>query len=315
MEAENIKKKKGEGSLSRFKKNFIRDRYLYLMLLPGVILIILFRYLPMGGLVIAFKNFSFRKGIWGSDWVGLDNFLFVFKNPDFYTIVKNTLGINLLKLIFAFPAPIFFALLINEIKSKKLKKRIQISVYLPYFVSWVVFGGIVVQFLNPSSGVVNKIIELFGGQPIAFMQEEKYFKAIVVLSDIWKNAGWGTIMYLSALTSIDQEIYEAAKIDGANRLKMIRHISIPGISATIVVLLLLQIGAMMDVGFEQIYVLCKPILYGVGDVISTYVYRVGIGNAQFSITAAIGLFQSVIGLILIVISNTVCKKLFDKSLW
>ncbi len=315
MEAEKIKKKKGEGSLSGFRKNFIRDRYLYLMLIPGVVLILLFRYLPMGGLVIAFKEYSFRKGIWGSEWVGFDNFLFIFKNPDFYSIVKNTLGINLLKLLIAFPAPIFFALLINEVRSNKLKKCIQTSVYLPYFVSWVVFGGIVVQFLNPSSGIVNKIIELFGGQPVAFMQKEQYFKAIVVLSDIWKNAGWGTIMYLSALTSIDQEIYEAAKIDGANRIQMVRHISIPGISATIVVLLLLQIGAMMDVGFEQIYVLCKPILYGVGDVISTYVYRVGIGNAQFSITAAIGLFQSLVGLILIVIANTLCKKLFDKSLW
>ncbi|WP_202621592.1 ABC transporter permease subunit [Anaerocolumna sedimenticola] len=206
-------------------------------------------------------------------------------------------------------------MLINEIKGKKLKKCIQTSIYLPYFVSWVVFGGIVIQFLNPGTGIINQLIGFFGGEPIAFMQEGKYFKGIVVLSDIWKSAGWGTIMYLSALTSIDQEIYEAAKIDGAGRLAIIRHISLPGISETIVVLLLLQIGAMMDVGFEQIYVLCKPILYGVGDVISTYVYRVGVGNAQFSITAAIGLFQSIIGLILIMISNMVCKKLFDKSLW
>jgi putative aldouronate transport system permease protein len=315
MEAQKIENKKGVKRCYGFRKNFIRDRYLYLMILPGIILVILFRYLPMGGLIIAFKDYSFREGIWGSDWVGLENFRFIFRNPDFYSIVKNTLGINLLKLLLAFPAPIFFALLMNEIRQKKLKKFIQTSVYLPYFVSWVVFGGIVSQFLNPSTGFINNLLGFFGADPISFMQEEKYFKGIVVLSDIWKNAGWGTIMYLSALTSIDQEIYEAAKIDGAGRLAMVRHISIPGISGTIVVLLLLQIGAMMDVGFEQIYVLCKPILYGVGDVISTYVYRVGIGNAQFSITAAIGLFQSIIGLLLIVISNAVCKKLFDKSLW
>lgn len=315
MEELNTTKKKGVNSFTRFRKNFYRDRYLYLMILPGLFMLILFRYLPMGGLVIAFKDYSFRRGIWGSEWVGFENFRFVFNNPDFYSIVSNTLGINILKLLFAFPAPIFFALLINELRNKTFKKCIQTSVYLPYFVSWVVFGGIVIQFLNPSSGIVNKIIELFGGNPIAFMQEERYFKMIVVLSEIWKNAGWGTIMYLSALTSIDQEIYEAAKIDGANRLKIIRHISIPGISGTIVVLLLLQIGAMMDVGFEQIYVLVRPILYSVGDVISTYVYRVGIGNAQFSLTAAIGLFQSVIGFILIVICNRLCKKLFDKSLW
>lgn len=276
----------------------------------------LFRYLPMGGLVIAFKNYSISKGIYKSSWCGWENFKFIFtQNPDFYSIVRNTLEINLLRLFIGFPMPIILALMINEVKKDTLKKFIQTSVYLPYFVSWVVFGGIVMQFLSPSTGIVNKIIELFGGKSIPFMQEEKYFKPIVVFSDIWKNAGWGTILYLSALTAIDQEIYDAAKIDGAGRLQTIIHISIPGISSTIVVLLLLQIGSIMDVGFEQIYVLCKPILYGVGDVISTYVYRVGIGNAQFSMTAAIGLFQSIIGLILITIANLACKKLFEKSLW
>lgn len=270
----------------------------------------------MGGLIIAFKNYSIRKGILGSAWVGLENFRFIFtKNPDFFNIVRNTLQINILELIFAFPFSIVLALFINEVRAKQLKKFIQSTVYLPYFVSWVVFAGIVIQFLSPDTGIVNKIIQIFGGQSIPFMQEEKYFKAIVVLSDIWKGAGWGTIMYLSALTGIDQEIYDASKIDGASRWQTMWYISIPEISDTIVVLLLLRIGAMMDVGFEQIYVLCKPILYSVGDVISTYVYRVGIGNAQFSMTAAIGLFQSVVGLILIIICNSICKKLFSKSLW
>lgn len=302
--------------LSKFIKQAYKERYLYLMTLPGIIFMILFRYLPMGGLIIAFKNYSIRKGILGSAWVGLENFRFVFtKNPDFFNIVRNTLQINILELIFAFPFSIVLALFINEVREKQLKKFIQSTVYLPYFVSWVVFAGIVIQFLSPDTGIVNKIIQIFGGQSIPFMQEEKYFKAIVVLSDIWKGAGWGTIMYLSALTGIDQEIYDASKIDGASRWQTMRYISIPGISDTIVVLLLLRIGAMMDVGFEQIYVLCKPILYSVGDVISTYVYRVGIGNAQFSMTAAIGLFQSVVGLILIIICNSICKKLFSKSLW
>lgn len=301
---------------STFLKKMYRDRYLYLMILPGIVFMLLFRYLPMGGLVIAFKKFSLRKGIFGSDWVGLENFRFIFAhNPDFYSIVRNTLEINILKLFIAFPIPILLALLINEVRSRKVKKFIQTSIYLPYFVSWVVFGGIIIQFLSPETGVVNRIVEFFGGKSIPFLQEAKYFKGIVVLSDIWKTAGWSTIMYISALTSIDQEIYEAAHIDGANWWHTVRHISIPGIADTIVVLLLLQIGAMMDVGFEQIYVLCKPILYSVGDVISTYVYRVGIGNAQFSMAAAIGLFQSFVGLILIVIANSVCKKLFSKSLW
>jgi putative aldouronate transport system permease protein len=302
--------------LSKFIKQAYKERYLYLMTLPGIIFMILFRYLPMGGLIIAFKNYSIRKGILGSAWVGLENFRFIFtKNPDFFNIVRNTLQINILELIFAFPFSIVLALFINEVRAKQLKKFIQSTVYLPYFVSWVVFAGIVIQFLSPDTGIVNKIIQIFGGQSIPFMQEEKYFKAIVVLSDIWKGAGWGTIMYLSALTGIDQEIYDASKIDGASRWQTMWYISIPGISDTIVVLLLLRIGAMMDVGFEQIYVLCKPILYSVGDVISTYVYRVGIGNAQFSMTAAIGLFQSVVGLILIIICNSICKKLFSKSLW
>lgn len=297
-------------------RNLRRDKYLYLMISFALIFMFLFRYLPMGGLIIAFKDYSIRKGIWGSDWVGLENFIFIFtKNFDFYTILKNTLGINLLRLLFGFPAPIILALMINELQNKKLKKFIQTSIYLPYFISWVVFGGIVIQFLSPSSGFVNKIITSLGFSSIPFMQVDHYFKPIVVLTDIWKNAGWGTILYLSALTSIDQEIYDAADIDGANKIQTIIHISIPGISSTIVVLLLLQIGSIMDVGFEQIYVLCRPILYSVGDVISTYVYRVGIGNGQFSMTAAIGLFQSIIGLILITLANAFCKKFFDRSLW
>lgn len=297
-------------------KNLKKDKYLYLMVSFALIFMFIFKYLPMGGLIIAFKDFSLRKGVWGSDWVGLQNFIFIFtKNFDFYSILKNTLEINLLRLIFGFPAPIILALMINELRNVAFKKIIQTSIYLPYFISWVVFGGIIIQFLSPSTGFINKIIVSLGFPSIPFMQVEKYFKPIVVLSDIWKNAGWGTILYLSALTSIDQEIYDAAKIDGANRLQTITKITIPGISGTIVVLLLLQIGSIMDVGFEQIYVLCRPILYGVGDVISTYVFRVGIGNAQFSMAAAIGLFQSVIGLILISLSNIFCRKFFDRSLW
>lgn len=306
--------KKGSAA-GRFLKKVLKDKYLFLMILPGIIFMVLFRYLPMGGLVIAFKNYSLRKGILNSDWVWFDNFKFIFtKNPDFYKIISNTLVINLLRLIFSFPFPIFIALMINELQGKRLKKFVQTTVYLPYFVSWVVFGGIILQFLS-TSGIVNKVIQIFGYSPIPFMQEAKYFKSIVIATDIWKNAGWSTIIYLSALTSINQEIYEAAKIDGANGLQTAFRISIPGISDTIIVLLLLQIGAIMDVGFEQIYVLCRPILYSVGDVISTYVYRIGIGNAQFSMTAAIGLFQSFVGMIMILLANMICKKLFEKSLW
>lgn len=297
-------------------RNIFRSRTLFLMAGIGVVFMVLFRYLPMGGLIIAFKKYAFRKGIWGSDWVGLKQFEFIFtQNPDFYNILRNTLVINLLKLLFCFPAPIVLALMINEIRGTRLKRSIQTAIYLPHFVSWVVFGTIVVQFLSPSSGLVNEIIKAFGGQPIFFMRESKYFWGIVVLSDIWKAAGWGTIMYLSALTAIDQEQYQAARIDGANGLQCVWYISLPGISGTIVVLLLLQIGQLMDVGFEQIYVLSRPILYDVGDVLSTYIFRVGVGQAQFSMTAAIGLFQSIVGMMLIVAANFTCRKLFDKTLW
>jgi len=306
----------GVPSWKRHVRLILTNRTLYYMLFLGFAFMLVFRYLPMGGLIIAFKKYSFRKGIFGSEWVGLNQFKFIFtQNPDFFNVVRNTLVINLLKLLLYFPAPIILALLINEVRSMKLKRTIQTAVYLPHFVSWVVFGTIVIQFLSPSTGIVNQLIEMLGGEPIFFMRDSKYFWGIVVLSDIWKSAGWGTILYLSALTAIDQELYQAARIDGANGLQATWHISIPGISDTIIVLLLLQIGQLMDVGFEQIYVLARPILYDVGDVLSTYIYRVGVGQAQFSMTAAIGLFQSAVGLTLIVVANATCKKLFEKNLW
>jgi putative aldouronate transport system permease protein len=286
------------------------------MVLPALVFMFVFRYVPMGGLVVAFKNYSFRRGIWGSPWAGLRHFKFIFtQNLDFFNIVRNTLVINILKLLFYFPAPIVLALLINDVRNVKIKRSIQTVIYLPYFISWVVFGTLVIQFLSPSTGIVNNIIKFFGGRPVFFMSQARHLWPIVVLSEIWKSAGWGTIMYLSALTSIDQEIYQAAKIDGANHLQCVWHVSLPGISDTIVVLLLLQIGQMMDVGFDQMYVLAKPVLYDVGDVLSTYIFRIGIGQAQFSSTAAIGLFQSLVGLALITMANITCKKLYDKNLW
>ena len=293
-----------------------RSRGLYLLMLPGLALLIIYRYVPMLGLSIAFKNFSFSKGIWDSEWVGLKNFEFLFfRHPNFFQLVYNTLIINIYKLLFYFPIPIILAIFLNELKNLKLKKWIQTTIYLPHFVSWVVFGSIVIQFLMPSTGIVNAGIKLLGKDPIFFLAEPKYFRAIVVITEIIKSAGWGTILYLAALVSINPELYEAAAMDGASRWQKMRFISIPGISGTIVVLLLLEIGKMMDVGFEQIYVLANSQVYSVGDVLSTYIYRIGIGQAQFSITTAIGLFQSAIGLVLIVSANSICKKLFDKNLW
>lgn len=308
--------KKRPGYWRQLGKDIIKNRWLYVLLIPGVIWYIIYKYLPMLGLYIAFSDFSIVKGITGSEFVGLEYFKYIFfEHRNFWQLVKNTLAINVIKLVFYFPTPIIFALMLNEIMGIKYKRTIQTLIYLPHFVSWVVFGSIIITFLSPSEGVVNYLIQAFGGDAIFFLSEPKYFRWIVVASDIWKEAGWGTIIYLAAITGIDPQLYEAAKIDSANKLQLIRHITIPCISETIVVMLLLDIGRIMNVGFEQIYVLANPTVYSTGDVISTYVYRIGIGNGRFSLTTAIGLFQSVIGFSLLMTCNAISKKWFDKGLW
>jgi putative aldouronate transport system permease protein len=286
------------------------------MMLPGFLLLMVYRYFPMAGPTIAFKDFSFGRGIFGSRWVGFDNFKFIFtKHPDFFRLIFNTLVISLLKLVFYFPFPIFLAILLNELTFPPLKKHIQTIIYLPHFVSWVVFGSIIIQFLMPDTGIINQLISFFGAKQIFFMTESIYFRPIVVISEIWKGAGWGSIIYLAALSSINPEFYEAATLDGVNRWQKIWYINIPCISDTIIVLLLLEIGRLLDVGFEQIYVLANSAVYNVGDVLSTYIYRIGIGSAKFSVTTAIGLFQSFVGLVLILSANFTCKKLFEKNIW
>lgn len=300
----------------RLKIDLWNQRYLFLLLLPGFIWYIVYRYWPILGLSIAFKEFSFTGGMFAGEWVGLHYFKYIFfEHRNFWQLVRNTFLINVYRLIFYFPIPIILALMINEISRLRYKKIIQTTIYLPHFVSWVVFGSIVIRFLAPEGGLVNEIIKLFGGEPIFFLSKTQYFRPIVVISDIWKQAGWGTIVYLAAITSIDPSLYEAAKIDGASKLQNIWYITLPSIANTIVMLLLLDIGRMMEVGFEQIYVLSNPTIYEVGDVISTYVYRVGIGNGRFSLTTAIGLFQSVIGFTMLMVSNTFSKKVLGKSLW
>ncbi|AGC68611.1 carbohydrate ABC transporter membrane protein 1, CUT1 family [Thermoclostridium stercorarium subsp. stercorarium DSM 8532] len=308
--------KKCPGYFHQLVRDIVKNRWLYLMLVPGVIWFLIYRYLPMLGLYIAFCDFNVVKGIKGSEFVGLKYFKYIFfEHRNFWQLVENTLAINVLKLIFYFPAPIIFAIMLNEIMNVKYKRTLQTLIYLPHFVSWVVFGSIIITFLSPTDGIVNQVIKLMGKEPIFFMSEPKYFRWIVVASDIWKEAGWGTIIYLAAITNIDPQLYEAAKIDSANKLQLIRYITIPCISETIIVMLLLDIGRIMNVSFEQIYVLANPTVYSTGDVISTYVYRVGIGNGRFSLTTAIGLFQSVIGFILLLICNAISKRCFEKSLW
>lgn len=297
-------------------KQIYRNKFLYMLLLPGLLYFIIYRYLPMAGMVIAFKDFNFSQGIFGSSWIGIRNFKFIFtQNYAFYSLLANTLLINFYKLIFGFPVPIIIALMLNEIRNARLKKFMQSSVYLPYFVSWVIFGGIVIQLLSPTDGIVNEAIKLFGGQPIFFMTDPKWFRSTIVFSDIWKTAGWNSILYLAAITGVDETLYDAAYIDGANKLQRIWHVTLPCISETIAVLLLLNIGVILNVGFEQMYVMYSPAVYNVGDILSTYVYRVGIGQARFSMATAIGLFQSFIGFVLICTSNFILKRATGKNLW
>ena len=308
--------KQGKKYWHKLGVDLLRDRWLYALILPGFIWFLIYRYLPMAGLSLAFREYDMKGGLFGGEFVGLKYFQYIFfEHRNFWQLVWNTLIINIYKLIFYFPIPILFAMFLNEILSERYKRVLQTIIYLPHFVSWVVFGSIIITFLNPTEGIVNQIIQLFGGEPIFFLSDPKYFRGIVVISDIWKEAGFGTIIYLAAITGIDPTLYEAGRIDGASRWQSMRYITLPCISETIVVMLLLDIGRIMNVGFEQIYVLANSAVYSTGDVISTYVYRLGIGSGRFSLTTAIGLFQSVIGFVMILSCNAISRKVADKGLW
>ncbi|MDR1541042.1 MAG: ABC transporter permease subunit [Clostridiales bacterium] len=293
----------------------LKNRWLYLLLIPGFAYIFIFNYIPMYGVLIAFKNFSFRKGIWGSDWIGLANFAEMFASETFWNVLKNSILLSLYRLAASFPFPILLALLLNEVKHSKFKKITQTVLYLPHFVSWVIFAGMIQMFLSPSEGAINLMIKSLGGEPIMFIQKSQYFRSILVISGIIKSAGWGTIIYLAAIASIDQDMYEAAIIDGANRLKQAVYITLPSIAPTICILLLMDMGRLLSNGFEQVHMLLNPLVYDVGDIIETYVYRIGLGNARYSYTTAVGLFQSFAGMALIIAANNITRRLSDNSLY
>ncbi len=294
-------------------KNVRKHWMLYLMILPGIIYYIVFKYIPLMGSVIAFQDYQIFNGILGSPWVGLENFKHLLHYQDFHEVLRNTALIALYQLIFQFPAPIILALLFNEVRLLIVKKTVQSLFYLPHFLSWVVVGGIVFELLA-SQGLVNAIRDLFGLEPILFMQEEGYFRSIVIISGIWKEVGWGTIIYLAAITGINPSLYEAAVIDGANRFKQTIYITLPLLLPTISVLFLLNIGNFLELGFDQIFNLLTPMTYSVGDIIETYVYRAGVLQGQYSLTTAIGLFQSVIGFALLWIFNRLARK-SEQGLW
>ncbi|WP_246627593.1 ABC transporter permease [Paenibacillus solanacearum] len=294
---------------------FLRNWELYVIISPVLAYYLIFEYFPMYGVQIAFKNFVATKGIWGSPWVGFRHFERFFDSYYFWRLIKNTLGISLFQLAVGFPVPILLALMINEAKSKWFKKTVQTVTYAPHFLSTVVLVGMVVIFLSPQSGIVNQIIVLFGGQPILFMIEPSWFKTIYVTSGVWQQMGWSSIIYLAALAGIDPQLHEAAKVDGATRLQRIWHVNLPGIMPTIVILLILNMGSIMGVGFEKIYLMQNDLTLESSEVISTYVYKSGIIQAQYSFSAAVGLFNSVINMILLVAVNYIARRLNETSLW
>lgn len=292
-----------------------RYKYLYLLLLPCVIFFILFHYIPMYGVIISFKDFNFKKGILGSDWVGLEHFRYMFGLSDFYRVFWNSIILSFLRLFVTFPIPILLSLLLNEIGSHRYKKIAQTALYLPHFISWAVIGGIMVNFLSPTWGVVNGLIQNLGMEPIFFLGKPQYFRATVIISSIWKAAGWGTIIYLAAITGIDMEQYEAATVDGANRWQRMRHITLPGIKNTIILTLILRMGSIMSNGFEQIFTLQNKQNLVVSEVFETYTYRIGLLGGRFSFATTVGLFTSVISMLFLLSANFISKKMGEESIF
>jgi putative aldouronate transport system permease protein len=277
-----------------------RELPLHLMMLPGLILIVLFSYVPMAGIIIAFQKFIPAKGLFGDQrWVGLDNFRYVMNLPSFNQVLWNTLFISSLKLILGLIVPIIFAILLNELKNEVIKRSVQTTIYLPYFLSWVVLGGILIDILSPSSGIVNQLLGAFGLNKIFFLGDNSWFPFTLVSSDIWKNFGYGTIVYLAAITGIDPGLYESATIDGANRWHKIWHITLPGMRMVIVLLSVLSLGQLLNAGFDQVFNLYSPQVYESGDILDTFVYRIGLLDAQYGVATAVGLFKSLVSLILI----------------
>ncbi|MEY8746194.1 ABC transporter permease [Bacillales bacterium AN1005] len=303
-----------ESKLRTMGAMFRKDWQLYSLLILPIIYLIIFKYGPMIGNIIAFRRFVPGGSIFGETWVGLRYFQMFIQDPTFWKVFSNTLMLGGLALLFTFPVPIIFALLLNEVKSKRFKKFVQTASYLPHFLSIVIVAGMILQ-LTSVNGSINSLVSFFTGESIPFMQRAEWFRTIYITSEIWQGMGWGAILYLAALTTIDDSLYEAARIDGANRWKQTIHVTIPGILPTIVTLLILNMGNFLAVGFEKILLLYNPLIYETSDVISTYLYRVGMGTGNFSYATAIGLFESVIGLILVFSVNAISRRLTQRSLW
>lgn len=287
---------------------------LYLILLPALLLLFVFKYVPMGGIIIAFQDFNIFAGIAQSPFVGVKHFQELFTNEEFYRILRNTLIINFYKLLFWIPLPAVVAIMLNEVRILLFKKLVQTTIYLPHFLSWVIVGGIFVNLLS-TDGAVNEFLSKLSMAPISFMLDPDYFRHVIVASAMWKEVGWGTIVYLAAITAINPELYEVAMIDGASKLKQLIHVTIPCLTSTIVLMTLLSLGNILTNSFEQILVMYNAAVYNVADVIETYVFRIGIGQMQYSYTTAVGLFSGLVGFVLVMSANAASRKFLGRSIW
>ncbi|WP_245773044.1 ABC transporter permease [Paenibacillus catalpae] len=299
---------------NRIVQNLKRDYLLYALLLLPMAYIAIFKYAPIYGVLMAFQDYNIFQGISGSEWVGLDVFQFIFQQDSFYRALKNTLILNLLDLAAGFPAPIILAILLNELRFTRFKKLTQTVLYLPHFLSWVIIGGMVYLMFS-SGGMANTILSGIGLGKMEFLSDKTNWLIMYVAVGIWQSAGWGTILYLAAMIGINKDLYEAADIDGSSRLRKIWHITLPGIKPTIIILLILQIGRMVSIGFDRPFVMGNSLVSDYSDVISTYVYRIGIGSGDFSQATAVGLFQSVVGLIFLLSANYIAKKIGEQGIW
>lgn len=314
MIKQNKRTSKTKGALAEIKRDFSMNKAVYLMFVPVLIYYILFHYLPMYGAIIAFKDFSPRLGFLGSPWVGFDHFINFFTRPTFVQILGNTLRISLSSLIFGFPAPIILALLINEMRCKGLSRIVQNITYMPHFISMVIVCGMIKTF-TADTGIINDIIQFFGGERVSLLGEPKLFTPIYVISGIWQEIGWNSIIYLAAIIGVDESLYEAATIDGAGRWKQTLHVTLPGIATTVTVMLVLRIGSILGVGYEKIILLYNDATLNTADVISTYVYRKGLLELDWGFSTAVGLFNSVINCLFLFAANYTSRKLNEVSLW
>jgi putative aldouronate transport system permease protein len=293
----------------------VQHKWLYFMVLPGLIYFIMFKYVPMGGLVIAFKDYSPFKGIWASPWVGFDNFKKFFSNSDFLKLLTNTLGISILQLIFYFPAPIILSLFLNEVRHNGYKRVVQTLVYIPHFVSWVIVASLTYQLFNVTDGVFNVIYKAITGSTFDILSKSSTFWGLIVGQDIWRETGYGTIVFLAALAGVDQELYEAARVDGAGRWRLMWHITLPAIRGTIVMMLIMRVGGILNTGYEQIFLMRNDLNLARSEVFDTYIYTKGIKQGMYSFSSAVGMFKSVVGMILVLASDRIAKALGESGLY